>query len=132
MSVLATLTWGRCAKQVIAALTAAGVRDGKVVVLGAPGLARVLAQRGREVVVDLPAADDDASGLVAVGYAAPDPAWLRAVRDGGALVLVASEPSVELSRAALCAGLTDLAAARTGRQTVMSGRVWKPRYAPGA
>jgi hypothetical protein len=128
---LAGFTWRRRAGVVAAALDAAGV-NGAVLVLGSPQLARALGQLGRQVThaEELAVGDDAVSALVAVTREEPSAAWSRAVRSGGALVLVAPLPSTELARRALCAGLTDLEQRRAGRLLVMSGRVWKPPSAP--
>ena len=49
--------------------------------------------------------------------------WSRAVRDGGALVLVDRGRAAEASRRALCAGLTELEQRRAGRLVITSGLV---------
>jgi hypothetical protein len=150
MGYLAGLTWGRRAVVVAAALDAARI-DGAVLVLGPQGLARALAQRGGDVLwaaaggarlpgrslrlrADaLPVADGALGGLVAA--ISEEPAgydeWLRAVRAGGAVVLVAPLAAEELTRRALCAGLTDVEQRRAGRLLVTSGRVWRPPVRAG-
>ena len=133
MSLLARLAWGRCAGLVLETIR----RPGEIAVVGAPRLARVLEQRGAAVVVAaegeaLPFEDATLAGVVAVTRAEPRPDWLRAVRRDGVLVLIAPESPTEMSRRALCAGLVDLRAARSGRLVVMSGRVWRPRSAPSS
>ena len=50
-------------------------------------------------------------------------AWSRAVRDGGAVVLVDRGRSPEVSRRALCAGLAEIEQRRAGRVVVTSGLV---------
>lgn len=50
-------------------------------------------------------------------------AWSRAVRDGGAIVLVDRAPPAEISRRSLCGGLTELEQRRVGRAYVTSGLV---------
>jgi hypothetical protein len=50
-------------------------------------------------------------------------AWAAAVIDGGGLVLVDRAAATELSRRALCAGLTALEQRVAGRWTVTSGVV---------
>lgn len=133
MSLLATVTWSRRAGLVLNALAVGGAKEGKVLVLGSPGLARVLAARGREVESGRVGAGDEEkhdadtfAALVAVTRSEPTAEWSRVVRKGGVVVVVASAvPDVELSRRALCAGWTDVRAARTGRTVVISGRIFK-------
>jgi hypothetical protein len=50
-------------------------------------------------------------------------AWVRAVRDGGAVVLVDRGHAPEASRRALCAGLTEIEQRHAGRTIVTSGLV---------
>lgn len=50
-------------------------------------------------------------------------AWVRVVRDGGAIVLVDRGHAQEASRRALCAGLSELEQRRAGRAVVTSGLV---------
>jgi len=133
VGILATLSWGRGARLVVDAIASAhrgrGTVVGTVVVAGAPALALVLRDRGLEVVVfgggfsveSLPFADAELAALVVRG-AEPKGGWLRAVRPGGAVVLVGAPPAAEQSRRALCAGLVDLEQRRTGRLVVTSGR----------
>lgn len=130
-----------------AALASIGpARTGRIAVVGDARLARALAGRGRKVtltgaderaarkagpdiaVVDaLP--DRDVAALVVCG--AGDRAdwedamagWSRAVVDGGGLVLVDRGSAIELSRRALCAGLTALEQRVAGRWLVTSGLV---------
>jgi hypothetical protein len=128
----ATLTWRGRTKPILAALDAAGAREGRVLVLGSPGLARLLARRGRDVATGavagpLPFGDGELAGVVAVTRDEPRDEWQRVVRAGGALVLVGAAPEHEVGRRALCAGLTDLRATLSGRTVIMSGRVWRPR-----
>lgn len=52
--------------------------------------------------------------------------WSRAVRDGGAIVLVdrgSAKRTVEISRRALCAGLAEIEQRQAGRAVVTSGLV---------
>jgi SAM-dependent methyltransferase len=146
MTILATFTWGRAARAVMAALEAA--RGGApVLVLGAPPLGRVLAQRGVNVLVGggapralrrlgvrslcvrsgyLPFADAVLGAIVVAAAPAEVPAeWQRALRPGGALVLVAAGDAAEHSRRLLCGGLVDLEQRRVGRTVVTSGRRWR-------
>jgi len=50
-------------------------------------------------------------------------AWVRVVRDGGAIVFVDRGHPLEASRRALCAGLSELEQRRAGRAVVTSGLV---------
>ena len=74
----------------------------------------------------------DAGSLAAVvgvdlasdaGWLATLRAWARAVRDGGALVLVDRGRAHAASKRALCGGLTELEQRRAGRAIVTSGVV---------
>lgn len=121
-------------------------RSGPVTVVADVRLARALARRGRAVTVTgaAPAAarklgdavlladalpDRGAGALVGCGAGLRDDwaellaTWSRAVVDGGALVLVDRAPALELSRRALCAGLTALEQRVAGRWLVTSGLV---------
>jgi hypothetical protein len=124
----------------------APARDASVTVIGDARLARALASKGRAVnlhgadprtvkkvgagvtVTDaLP--DRGAAAVIACGAGDRDDweeqlaGWSRAVVDGGGLVLVDRAPAIELSRRALCAGLTALEQRVTGRWIVTSGLV---------
>jgi len=129
VGILATLSWGRGARLVVEAIAEARAGRGTVVVAGAPGLALVLRDRGLQVVAfgggfgveTLPFADAELAALVVRGPEPPG-GWLRAVRPGGAVVLVGAPPAAEQSRRALCAGLVDLEQRRAGRLLVTSGR----------
>jgi hypothetical protein len=67
--------------------------------------------------------------LVGAGIATDDAwvetlrAWVRAVRDGGAIVFVDRGHAQEASRRALCAGLAELEQRRAGRAVITSGLV---------
>src|SRR5262249_52763729 len=117
MDLVARLRWSRAAAAVAAALD--GVA-GPTLVVGAPGLARVLSRRGvpASAVDAPPAAGGAAIVLVRPGLEAA----ALALRPGGALVLVAPGPATEHSRRALCAGLVELEQRRAGRLVVTSGR----------
>jgi hypothetical protein len=123
MELVARLRWGRTAVAVAAALERVA---GPALVVGAPGLARVLARRGVAAFAvsaradDLPVADGALGALVVVGGSG-EPSG-RALRPGGALVLVAARPATDQSRLVLCAGLVDLEQRRAGRLVVTSGR----------
>jgi hypothetical protein len=56
-------------------------------------------------------------------WAATLRAWSRAIRDGGAMVLVDRGRAPEASRRALCAGLTELEQRHAGRAVITSGLV---------
>jgi len=132
VDIVARLRWSKTAAAVAAALAGAEA-VGAVLVLGAPGLARVLARRGVAALAvrarpdALPVATGALGALVAVGGADAADEWHRALRPGGAVVLVAAGPEAELSRRVLTGGLVDLEQRRAGRLVVTSGRTW-----PGA
>jgi len=142
---------GHAAHEVEAALAAAGV-DGPVAVLGDLRLARRLAGAGRDVVcvgpaaralrrarvpavAGLPAALPLASGrlgaLVASGLAQTEPwepllaEWCRAVAPGGLVIVVDRGAPAELSRRALCGGLSAVEQRAAGRTLITAGR-WHP------
>lgn len=80
----------------------------------------------------LPVADGELSAVVGVGALAPENAvamhrllgeWVRAVRDGGAVVLVDRVPRTLATRRALCAGLTEIEQRAAGRAIITSGLV---------
>lgn len=121
-------------------------RGAPIAVLGDARLARALAARGRAVTLagadprttkKLPAGvnlvdalpDRGAAAVVALGAGERDDweaamaDWSRAVVDGGGLVLVDRAPAMELSRRALCAGLSALEQRVAGRWIVTSGLV---------
>jgi len=113
---------------VVAALAA--LPTGPVAVIANPRLARALVARGRavtEVAIDAALAPASFAAVVAVGagdradWAPTLAAWAAAVFDGGGLVLVDRAAATELSRRALCAGLTALEQRVAGRWTVTSG-----------
>jgi len=113
---IAVLGSARLAK----ALTA---RDRKVTLVGASGRAPIAgALAALPVVPEFGAIiglkvgeDDDWSATLA--------SWALATVDGGGLVMVDRGPAVELSRRALCAGLTALEQRVAGRWIVTSGLV---------
>ena len=116
--------------------------DGKIAVLGNARLAAALAT-SRDVVPvglspraakKLPTAIEDLGALgdgTLAAVVGTDPAdittlqaWARAVRDGGALILVErGGKAADASRRALCAGLTELEQRHVGRTIVTSGLV---------
>jgi hypothetical protein len=126
------------------ALSSSGA-TGKIAVIGNAKIATALAAKHEIVPVALsarrakqhPEAVTDVSvldprslgGLVALGIADDDAwhakleAWSQVVRDGGAIVLVDRGRAAEVSRRALCGGLTELEQRRAGRVVVTSGLV---------
>lgn len=128
---MASLFTGHAADEVRAALDRAGV-SGRVAVIDNERLARRLSGEGREVVAV--GGEIDAAGFAAVvagGLARAGDwqqriaAWCRAVEPGGLVVLVDRGQATELSRRALCAGLTAVEQRAAGRVLVTSGR-WQP------
>lgn len=119
------------ADEVRAALDRAAVR-GRVAVVDNQRLARHLGGEDREVVaVDGELAESGYAALIAGGLARADDweqriaAWCRAVVPGGLVVLVDRGQATELSRRALCGGLTAVEQRAAGRVLVTSGR-WQP------
>jgi SAM-dependent methyltransferase len=142
---------GQAAQEVEAALATAGV-DGPVAVLDNARLARHLASAGRAVVCvgpasrglkraripavaglpeALPLAGAAFAALVAGGLAGNDSwqplldEWCRAVAPGGLVVIVDRGAAAELSRRALCGGLSAVEQRTAGRTVVTAGR-WHP------
>lgn len=123
--------------------------DGTIIVVGQPRLARALAEYRQSVVaiadrlkplrrapgpvcgesVRVPVAGGVAAALVGVGVGERDDwapvlaEWSRAVRDGGALVLVDRQAPAELGRRALCGGLAEIQQRSAGRTVITSGLV---------
>jgi hypothetical protein len=147
--VLTRWTWGKPAKLVAEALEAArvGAQDGPLAVVGAPGLARLLREQGRNVVTvaaserslkpfrgvalragreALPLLDGALVALVALDEATDQAVieWSRSVREAGVVILLGDEAEAS-SRRALCAGLVDLEQRSSGRFVATSGRVTK-------
>lgn len=80
----------------------------------------------------LPVGDGELAAVVGVGALAPEnpevvhrllAEWVRAVRDGGAVVLVDRAARTLATRRALCAGLTEIEQRSAGRAIVTSGLV---------
>lgn len=128
--------WIATAAPAVDAALAALAAPGPIAVVATPRLARALTSRGRAVTVVGTADDptgwiDDTryAAVIGVGaghrddWAAVLAAWSRATVDRGGLVLVDRAAAVELSRRALCAGLTALEQRVAGRWTVTSGRI---------
>jgi hypothetical protein len=125
----------------------APAKTGAIAVIGDARLARALASHGRAVTLSgadaaaikkkLPSSvtladaipDRSAAAVIGLGAGERDDweavleTWSRAVVDGGGLVLVDRAPAIELSRRALCAGLTALEQRVAGRWLVTSGLV---------
>ena len=114
--------------------------DGALAVVGNAKLAQALAKRGEVLAVGLtPRAAKKIPGALAdlstidpgslagvVGVDATDEsvrAWVRVVKDGGAVILVDRNHGPEASRRALCAGLTEIEQRRVGRVVITSGLV---------
>jgi hypothetical protein len=147
-----SLFTGHAAQQVEAALASAGT-DGPVAVVGDARLARHLASAGRDVLLVAAGAtralrrarlravagSPSALPLVSAGFAALvasglgeaetwEPLlgeWCRAVAPGGLVVVVDRGTPAELSRRALCGGLTAVEQRAAGRTVVTAGR-WRP------
>ncbi|MBK9036259.1 MAG: hypothetical protein IPL61_34280 [Myxococcales bacterium] len=130
--------WIATAAPAVEAALASMAATGPVAVLATPRLARALTARGRSITA---VGADAADALVELGRAPPFAAvigvgvgaradwaatlaaWATATADGGGLVLVDRGAAVELSRRALCAGLTALEQRVAGRWIVTSGLV---------
>jgi len=94
------------------------------------GLPKRAAKKLTGALADLSTVDAGSlAAVVGVGAASDDAwqttlaSWVRAVRDGGAVVMVDRVRAHEASRRALCAGLTELEQRRVGRVVVTSGLV---------
>lgn len=129
---MVSLFTGNAAEQVRDALDRARV-SGRVAVIDNQRLARRLVDAGRaEVVhVDGELAESGFAAVVAGGLARAEDwqdriaSWCRAVVPGGLVVLVDRGQAAELSRRALCGGLTAVEQRAAGRVLVTSGR-WLP------
>jgi hypothetical protein len=124
---------GHAADEVVAVIERAGVA-GRIAVVDDARLTRRIADRGRdavEVAADQPLETGSYAAVVARGLARVEDwqeclaSWCRAVVPGGVIVLVDRGQATELSRRALCGGLTDVAQRAAGRVLVTSGR-WQP------
>ena len=129
---MVSLFTGHAADEVRAALDRAGV-SGRVAVIDNDRLARRLGAGGREVVqVDGGALGEGGFGAVVAGGLARAEDWLEkiaawccAVAPGGLVVLGDRGQATELSRRALCGGLTAVEQRAAGRVLVTAGR-WHP------
>jgi hypothetical protein len=119
--------------------------EGPIAVIGNAKLATALASKRDVIAVGLSAraakklknTRDDLSAVEPASLAAvigiditdddawPDTlrTWTRAVRDGGAIVLVDKGHAASASRRALCAGLSELEQRHAGRTVITSGLV---------
>ena len=131
---LSNLFVGQTVAAIAEALTSLGVRAGagRIAVIGPSRVCRALAERGHAVMPVVDVGDADSStlaGVVGFGVGNRDDwatlltAWTGRISDGGAVVLVDRAPATELSRRALCAGLTELQQRRVGRNWITSGLV---------
>jgi hypothetical protein len=129
---MVSLFTGHAADEVRDALDRARV-SGRVAVIDNDRLARRLGEAGREVInlEDAALAEGGFAAVVAGGLARVEDwqerlaAWCRAVVPGGLIVLVDRGQATELSRRALCGGLTAVEQRAAGRVLVTSGR-WQP------
>lgn len=118
---LAVVTHGR--------LAAALARGGRSVSLVEPEPAALKRPPAAVTLADAAPAERTLAAVVAVGLGERDDweaalaGWSRWVVDGGGVVLVDRGPAIELSRRALCGGLTDLEQRVAGRWIVTSGLV---------
>ena len=112
---------------------ARGLADAGVAVIAidedARALRKLKAARAVARVDALPLGDRSLAALVGWGAGARADwadllaGWTRAIVDGGLLVMVDRAPSTELSRRALCGGLSELQQRPAGRLVVTSGIV---------
>ena len=141
-------TAGIVAESLTAVTTAAGARP--IAVIHQPRLGRALAERGYDIVQilerdkgraragerrvlaqpeALPLEDGELSAVVGLDLGLRDDweallgEWTRVVGDGGVLVMLDRAPLIELTRRALCGGLTEIEQRRAGRKVITSGRV---------
>lgn len=131
---MVSLFSGHAARHVRTALEAARV-EGRVAVLDHPRLARQLAAVRKDVISaehGSGALEGGGFGAVVAGglaraedWQARLGAWCSAVGPGGLIVLVDRGQATELSRRALCGGLTHIEQRAAGRVLVTSGR-WHP------
>lgn len=124
---------GHAADEVVQVIDGGGVA-GRIAVVDDARLTRRIADRGRDAVAvaaDEPLEAGGYAAVVAGGLARADDwqdrlaGWCRAVVPGGLVVLVDRGQATELSRRALCGGLTGVAQRAAGRVLVTSGR-WQP------
>ena len=110
-------------------LAAALVKPGRTITLVEAEAAAVKKPPAQVTLVDEPPAERSLAAVVVVGLGERDDwdptlaAWSRRVVDGGGVVMVDRGPAIELSRRALCGGLTALEQRVAGRWIVTSGLV---------
>lgn len=132
------------------ALGSAGPVQGTIAVLGQVRIGKAIEEHGHPVLLvankprglrhangaqvyseldALPLTEHRLGGLVVFGIGQREDwgkvlkEWNRAVTQGGVVVLVDRVPPAELTRRALCSGLTDIEQRQTGRTIITSGRV---------
>lgn len=120
---------GTVAVMVHGRLAAALVRPGRTIVLVEAEPAAIKRPPAQVTLVAERPAARSLAAVVAVGLGEQDDwdatlaTWSRWVADGGGLVMVDRGPAIELSRRALCGGLTALEQRVAGRWIVTSGLV---------
>ena len=110
-------------------LAAALVKPGRTLALVDAEAAAIKRPPAEVALLEQPPEPRSLAALIAVGLGERDDweptlvTWSRWVVDGGAVVMVDRGPAIELSRRALCGGLTALEQRVVGRWTVTSGLV---------
>ena len=110
-------------------LAAALVGPGRTVTLVDAEPASLKRAPAGVTIAEAPPGDRTLAALVVVGLGDRDDweavltAWSRWVVDGGGVVMVDRGPAIELSRRALCGGLTALEQRLAGRWVITSGVV---------
>jgi hypothetical protein len=110
-------------------LASALVKPGRTVALIEPEAAALKRPPAQVSMLDQPPPARSLAAVVALGLGERDDwdptlaTWSRWVVDGGGVVMVDRGPAIELSRRALCGGLTALEQRVTGRWIITSGLV---------